>query len=281
MFGWSAIPRLQSVGLGGRGATLGGSRSSPADSSRPLPRSAPPAPGERRRRAAAPRLNCQPKSRLGRRRGTRNEAGDEGRSVPMRRFLMIALVSAVLLVLAATVLVARSGGGGGGGDERHDASAAERPATTSVPRARPAPAPTTPTITAAPMAAAAPAPADDPQFVCPDGGMDAVVALQQAWEDGHQPWLGSAPDVAAACTFGVPESLVEPVGAHRYRYPHDREHRVGAPWSSWPHPRPRHGLGRCGHHVHQLGHTSDRSMAISARRRRGRDRVDDPMVRDR
>ena len=138
----------------------------------------------------------------------------------MKRFLVIALVPAVLLVLASTVLVARSDHGGGDGDEGHDTSAAERPATTSATRARPAPSPTIPTITAAPMAAVAPAPADDPHFVCPDGGMDAVVALQQAWEDGHQPWPGSAPDVAAACTFGVPESLVEPVGPHRYQVTH-------------------------------------------------------------
>jgi hypothetical protein len=135
----------------------------------------------------------------------------------MKRFLMLALVPAVLLVLAATVLVARSDRGGGGGDEGDDTSAAERPASTSATRATPAPSPTT---TAAPMAAVAPAPADDPHFVCPDGGMDAVVALQQAWEDGHQPWLGSAPDVAAACTFGVPESLVEPVGPNRYQVTH-------------------------------------------------------------
>ena len=138
----------------------------------------------------------------------------------MKRFLMLALVPAVLLVLAATVLVARSDRGGGGRDEGHDTSAAERPASTSATRARPAPSPTNPTTTAAPMAAVAQAPADGPHFVCPDGGMDAVVALQQAWEDGHQPWLGSAPDVAAACTFGVPESLVEPVGPNRYQVTH-------------------------------------------------------------
>jgi hypothetical protein len=134
-----------------------------------------------------------------------------------KRILMISLVPAVLLVLAATVLVARSGGGGGG-DERRDTSAAERSATTSATRARPAPTSTTPPTTTAPMAATAPA--DDPHFVCPDGGMHAVVALQQAWEDGHQPWLGSAPDVAAACTFGVPESLVEPSGPNRYQVTH-------------------------------------------------------------
>ena len=138
----------------------------------------------------------------------------------MKRILMISLVPAVLLVLAATVLVTR--GNGGDGDERHDTPAAERSATTPATRARPAPTSTTPATTTASAAAPAPAPvpADDPHFVCPDGGMDAVVTLQQAWEDGHQPWLGSAPDVAAACTFGVPESLVEPLGANRYQVTH-------------------------------------------------------------
>ena len=41
------------------------------------------------------------------------------------------------------------------------------------------------------------------QFVCPDGGMDAAVALQRAADEGHQPWWLSAPDMAAACTFGI------------------------------------------------------------------------------
>jgi len=135
----------------------------------------------------------------------------------MKRFLMISLVPAVLLVLAATVLVARSDGAGGG-DERHDTSAAELSATAAKTRARPGPTSTTRPTTTAPMAATAPA--DDPHFVCPDGGMHAVVALQQAWEDGHQPWLGSAPDVAAACTPGVPESLVEPSGPDSYQVTH-------------------------------------------------------------
>jgi hypothetical protein len=154
----------------------------------------------------------------------------------MKRILMISLVPAMLLVLAAMVLVIRDTGGDGGG--RHDTSAAERSVTIAAPRARPGPTSTTPPTTttatnaptpATPAPAEAPAttapapaeaPADGPHFVCPDGGMDAVVALQQAWEDGHQPWLGSAPDVAAACTFGVPESLVEPVGPNRYQVTH-------------------------------------------------------------
>lgn len=129
----------------------------------------------------------------------------------MRRVLMVSLVPAVLLlVLAATVLATRSDGGGGG-DDHHDESAAERSAIASATEAGSDPASTAPT------AATGPAPADDRHFVCPDGGIDAVLELQHAWEDGHQPWLGSAPDVAAACTFGGPESSVEPVGPDRYQ----------------------------------------------------------------
>ena len=134
----------------------------------------------------------------------------------MKRILMISLVPAVL-VLAATGLVTR-GTGGDSGDEHHDTPAPEQSATTAMTRARPAPASAAPSTTTTP--AAAPAPADDRHFVCPDGGMDAVVALQRAWEEGHQPWRGSAEDVAAACTFGVPESLVESAGPHRYLVTH-------------------------------------------------------------
>lgn len=132
----------------------------------------------------------------------------------MRRVLMVSLVPAVLLlVLAATVLATRSDGGGGGG-ERHGGSAAERSATASATEVGSDPASTAPT------AATGSAPTDDRHFVCPDGGIDAVVALQQALDDGHQPWLGSAPDVAAACTFGGPESSVEPAGPDRYKVTH-------------------------------------------------------------
>ena len=58
---------------------------------------------------------------------------------------------------------------------------------------------------------------DDVHFVCPEGGMNDVVALQQAVDEGHQPWRLSAPDVAAACTFGAPEAQVEPVGTNRFQ----------------------------------------------------------------
>jgi hypothetical protein len=125
---------------------------------------------------------------------------------------MVSLVPAVLLlVLAATVLATRSDGGGGG-DDRHDDAAAERSAAASATEAGADPAST--------AAATGPTGADDRHFVCPDGGIDAVRELEQAWEDGHQPWLGSAPDVAAACTFGGAESSVEPVGSDRYRVTH-------------------------------------------------------------
>jgi hypothetical protein len=84
-----------------------------------------------------------------------------------------------------------------------EASSSESPA--------PAPAP-------APPAAAtpAPAPAPDEHFVCPEGGMAEVTALQDAVDQGHQPWRLSSEDVAAGCTFGL-GSTVEPVGPSTYR----------------------------------------------------------------
>jgi hypothetical protein len=57
---------------------------------------------------------------------------------------------------------------------------------------------------------------DEPHFVCPEGGLDAVIALQGSVDQGHQPWRLSAPDVAAACTFGIPGTSVEPAGVNRY-----------------------------------------------------------------
>jgi hypothetical protein len=50
--------------------------------------------------------------------------------------------------------------------------------------------------------------------------MDEAVALQHTVDEGHQPWRLSAPDVAAACTFGVPGTAVEPAGTNRYRVSH-------------------------------------------------------------
>ena len=50
--------------------------------------------------------------------------------------------------------------------------------------------------------------------------MDEAEALQRAVDEGHQPWWLSAPDVAAACTFGIPGTAVEPAGTNRYRVGH-------------------------------------------------------------
>jgi hypothetical protein len=45
--------------------------------------------------------------------------------------------------------------------------------------------------------------------------MDAVIDLQHAVDEGHQPWRLSAEDVAEACTFG-PNSSLERAGTNRY-----------------------------------------------------------------
>jgi hypothetical protein len=54
-------------------------------------------------------------------------------------------------------------------------------------------------------------------FLCPEGGLDEVAALQTEVDAGHQPWRTSAPDVAAACTFGQPDATVEPAGENTFR----------------------------------------------------------------
>lgn len=51
--------------------------------------------------------------------------------------------------------------------------------------------------------------------------MDEVTALQQSFEQGHQPWRASPEIVAAACTFGSVGTSVEPAGPNRYRVTHD------------------------------------------------------------
>jgi hypothetical protein len=55
------------------------------------------------------------------------------------------------------------------------------------------------------------------EFLCPAGGLDEVRDLQAAVDSGHQPWRVSAPDVAAACTFGIPGTAVEPAGENGFR----------------------------------------------------------------
>jgi hypothetical protein len=138
----------------------------------------------------------------------------------MRRLLVITLGPAMVALLAATALAAC----GAVVDQATDAE-------TRAPS--PTPTITTPTTPAPPTDSSQPEPPDAPpptadqtsqpaelHFVCPDGGMDEAVALQRAVDEGHQPWWLSAPDVAAACTFGIPGTVVEPAGTNHYRVTH-------------------------------------------------------------
>lgn len=150
----------------------------------------------------------------------------------MRKFLVIVPAVALPVILAASLAAS---GGSSGRDDAGEPSSPDGgvvPATTepapSV-QAAPGPRPTGPPV---PSSASGPAPGEPqaapepdpgPQFVCPEGGMAEVVALQQAVDDGHQPWRLSAPDVAAACTFGVGGASVEaePPGPNTYRVTSD------------------------------------------------------------
>jgi hypothetical protein len=138
----------------------------------------------------------------------------------MRKLLIISAAAALPVLLAATALATR--GGGDNGDAAHESEAAASPRHTSTTMTSPATA-TPPADTsmaddspAAAVAAATPV-ADEAHYLCPDGGIDEVIALQDAVAAGHQPWRNSAPDVAAACTLGGVGTSVEPAGANRYR----------------------------------------------------------------
>ena len=138
----------------------------------------------------------------------------------MRKLLVISLGRVMLVFLAATVLAAC----GGSVDRATDT---ETPAPSGTPTVIPSTTPAQPAdIPQADPSDAAPSTADQTSrpaellFVCPDGGMDEAVALQRAVDDGHEPWRLSAPDVAAACTFGLPGTSVEPAGTNHYRVSH-------------------------------------------------------------
>jgi hypothetical protein len=138
----------------------------------------------------------------------------------MRKLLMITLGPAMFALLAATALGACG-------------NAVDRATDTETRATSPTPTITTPTTPAPPTDTSQAEPPDAPpptadrtsqpaelHFVCPDGGMDEAEALQRAVDEGHQPWWLSAPDVAAACTFGIAGTAVEPAGTNRYRVSH-------------------------------------------------------------
>jgi hypothetical protein len=135
----------------------------------------------------------------------------------MRKFVTSALAPALPIFLAVTVL-AGCGGTDGATDTgaRAPAEARAKSDTSAISASPTTGAPTQTTqagTTQAPQADTY----DDVHFVCPEGGMDDVVAVQQAVDEGHQPWRLSAPDVAAACTFGARDAQVEPAGANRFQ----------------------------------------------------------------
>jgi hypothetical protein len=144
------------------------------------------------------------------------------RQDPMRKLVMISL-RPVMLLLAATALAACGGAVDRAADTEFPAPASHIPTITT---------PTTPTP-APPNDASQAEPSDPPpptadqtsqpaelHFACPDGGMDEAIALQHAVDQGNQPWWLSAPDVAAACTFGLPGTTVQPAGTNSYQVSH-------------------------------------------------------------
>ena len=54
-------------------------------------------------------------------------------------------------------------------------------------------------------------------FVCPEGGMAAAEELQEAVDQGHQPWRTSPEDVASSCALGSTGGDVAQVDADTYR----------------------------------------------------------------
>ena len=166
----------------------------------------------------------------------------------MRYFLTITLTPALTVALAAAAL-AGCGGDGPTADDgptaalgtpttaadhtRESGDALDHRTSPAQPAssATPSPAATTPTPTtdqpatptatspASPTMTLAPQP-DGPRFVCPEGGIDVVAALQREVDQGHQPWRNSPEDVAGACSFGAVDT-VEPVGTDRYRVTDD------------------------------------------------------------
>lgn len=143
----------------------------------------------------------------------------------MRRFLTVSLAPALPVLVAIAVV------GACGGDPTADRqTSADTPSTEAPSRATQAkrsqgevtttsPPTTTANVPAEPAATDATSLPDEPGYACSDGGMDEAIALQQGFEEGHQPWRASPEMVAeagAACVLGSPERTIEPAGNNRY-----------------------------------------------------------------
>jgi hypothetical protein len=135
----------------------------------------------------------------------------------MRKFLTSSLAPALPILLALTVLAACGGTNGATDTATRTPTEARAKSDTSATSASPTTGSPTQTTQAGTTQAAQADTYDAVHFVCPEGGMDDVIALQQAVDEGHQPWRLSAPDVAAACTFGASDAQVEPAGTNRFQ----------------------------------------------------------------
>jgi hypothetical protein len=120
----------------------------------------------------------------------------------MRKLLPTLITVLLPVAVAATFLACEGSGGGGSGST----------GTTVT-----TPGPTTSTTEVAD---------DGTNYVCPEGGLDAVRELQSSVDSGHQPWRLSAEDVAAGCTFGVGGATVLAEGDDTYRVTSDDDGSV-------------------------------------------------------
>ncbi|HET6684982.1 MAG TPA: hypothetical protein VFH02_00505 [Jiangellaceae bacterium] len=132
----------------------------------------------------------------------------------MFRVPSIIRASALPILVAATVLAACGGGAGDRSVERAQTVSPDASTTDTTASAE------SPAVPAGDPASADQSQPDEPRFVCPEGGLDEVIALQASVDQGHQPWRLSAPDVAAACTLGISGTSVEPAGVNRYHVTH-------------------------------------------------------------
>jgi hypothetical protein len=139
----------------------------------------------------------------------------------MRRFLTILLGSTASVLLAIAVVAACGDDSDPRSSESSDTTAPDTTAQARPSRVRAttsAPPSTTASTSPEPAAEDTTIPPDDAYAGCSELGTDAV-ALQHAFEEGHQPWRGSPESVAeagAGCALDTPGTL-EAVGGNRYR----------------------------------------------------------------
>jgi len=139
----------------------------------------------------------------------------------MRRFLTILLGSTASVLLAIAVVAACGDDSDPRSSESSDTTAPDTTAQARPSRVRAttsAPPSTTASTSPEPAAEDTTSPPDDAYAGCSELGTDAV-ALQHAFEEGHQPWRGSPESVAeagAGCALDTPGTL-EAVGGNRYR----------------------------------------------------------------